>query len=95
MMLAPKPPSSAPPSAAAPPTSARPSTRVPTENSPQGPPQRSLVVWSVDDGLVAAIVRAAAIRDQARAAALLPRIALRTQLRRLAPVAPSNQFPLL
>jgi hypothetical protein len=50
--------------------------------------RRGLVVWIIDDGLVAALVRAAAIRDPARAALLacLPRIALlRAQLRRLTP----------
>lgn len=51
--------------------------------------QRGLTVWKVDDSFVGALFRAAAIRDPARAAALLARLPriplLRASLRRLAP----------
>ena len=62
--------------------------------------RRGVPVWTVDDSLAAALLGAAAIRDPARAAALLarlPRIALlRASLRRLTPPeAASRQLPLL
>jgi hypothetical protein len=62
--------------------------------------RRGLVVWTVSDGFVAAILGAAAIRDPARAATLLARLPLipllRNSLRRLAPLdAPARQLPLL
>lgn len=51
--------------------------------------RRGLAVWTVGDALVAALLGAAAIRDPARAAALLARLPmvplLRASLRRLAP----------
>jgi len=61
---------------------------------------RHLVVWTADDALVAALLRAAAIRDSARAAALLARLPtiprLRTSLRPLAvPEVPARQLPLI
>ena len=50
---------------------------------------RGVVVWRADDALVAALLGAAAVRDPARAAALLARMPaiplLRASLRRLAP----------
>ncbi len=60
--------------------------------------RRGLVVWTVGDALVAALLRAAAIRDPARAAALLARLPviplLRSSMRRL--VSPDRrQLPLL
>ncbi len=60
--------------------------------------RRGLVVWTVGDALVAALLRAAAIRDPARAAALLARLPviplLRSSVRRL--VLPDRrQLPLL
>ena len=67
---------------------------------PQQAARRGLVVWTAGDGLVAALLRAAAIRDPARAAALLarlPRIAiLRASLRRLVPHdIQARQLPLI
>ncbi len=60
--------------------------------------RRGLVVWAVGDGLVAALLGAAAIRDPARAATLLARLPvialLRALLRRLAP-PDTRQLPLL
>lgn len=60
--------------------------------------RRGLAVWTAGDALVAALLRAAAIRDPARAAALLARIPviplLRSSLRRLAP-PDRRQLPLL
>ncbi len=60
--------------------------------------RRGLVVWTVSDGLVAALLGAAAIRDPARAAMLLARLPLipllRASLRRLAP-PDERQLPLL
>lgn len=60
--------------------------------------RRGLVVWAVGDGLVAALLGAAAIRDPARAATLLARLPvialLRASLRRLAP-PDTRQLPLL
>jgi len=60
--------------------------------------RRGLVVWTVGDGLVAALLGAAAIRDPARAATLLARLPviplLRASLRRLAP-PDTRQLPLL
>jgi hypothetical protein len=60
--------------------------------------RRGLAVWTVGDALVAALLRAAAIRDPARAAALLARLPviplLRGVIRRL--VSPDGrQLPLL
>lgn len=61
--------------------------------------RRSLAVWLVDDHLVAGLLGVAAIRDPARAAALLARMRLvsawRAQLRRLVPADPARQLPLL
>jgi hypothetical protein len=67
---------------------------------PQQAARRGLVVWTAGDGLVAALLRAAAIRDPARAAALLARLPgiplLRASLRRLAPHdAQARQLPLI
>jgi hypothetical protein len=67
---------------------------------PQHAARRGLVVWAAGDGLVAALLRAAAIRDPARAAALLARLPgiplLRSSLRRLAPQdAQARQLPLI
>jgi hypothetical protein len=60
--------------------------------------RRGLPVWTVGDALVAALLGAAAIRDPARAAALLARLPvvplLRSSLRRLAP-PDARQLPLL
>ena len=60
--------------------------------------RRGLVVWTVGDGLVAALLGAAAIRDPARAATLLARLPviplLRASLRRLAS-PDTRQLPLL
>ncbi len=60
--------------------------------------RRGLPVWMVGDALVAALLGAAAIRDPARAAALLARLPvvplLRASLRRLAP-PDARQLPLL
>jgi hypothetical protein len=60
--------------------------------------RRGLAVWTVSDALVAALLGAAAIRDPARAAALLARLPavplLRGSLRRLAP-PDARQLPLL
>jgi len=59
---------------------------------------RGVAVWTVGDALVAALLGAAAIRDPARAAALLARLPvvpfLRASLRRLAP-PDARQLPLL
>ncbi len=62
--------------------------------------RRGLAVWTVSDGLAAALLGAAAIRDPARAATLLARLPLipllRNSLRRLAPPdAQVRQLPLL
>jgi hypothetical protein len=62
--------------------------------------RREIVVWSADDALAAALLRAAAVRDPARAAALLARLPriplLRASLRRLVPPgALARQLPLL
>jgi hypothetical protein len=61
--------------------------------------RRGLPVWLADDGLVASVLRAAAIRDPARAAAVLARMPgippLRARLRRLEPPASGSQLPLL
>jgi len=67
---------------------------------PQQAARRGLVVWTADDGLVAALLRAAAVRDPARAAALLARLPtiplLRAALRQLAPQdAQTRQLPLI
>jgi len=61
--------------------------------------RRGLAVWLVDDQLVAGLLGVAAIRDPARAAAVLARMwlvaAWRAQLRRLVPTDPARQLPLL
>jgi hypothetical protein len=62
--------------------------------------RRGLAVWKADDSLVAALFRVAAIRDPARAAALLARLPgtpfLRPWLRRLVPPgAQAHQLQLL
>lgn len=62
--------------------------------------RRGLVVWTVSDAFVAALLRAAAIRDPARAAALLGRLTfiplLRGSLRRIGSVAAHpQQLPFL
>jgi hypothetical protein len=62
--------------------------------------RRGLTVWTANDGLVAAVLGAAAIRDPARAAAVLARLPriplLRAHLRRLTPpCAPARQLPLI
>ena len=61
--------------------------------------RRSLAVWLVDDQLVAGLLGVAAIRDPARAAAVLARMRLvaawRAQLHRLVPADPARQLPLL
>jgi hypothetical protein len=62
--------------------------------------RRGIVVWNADDALAAALLRAAAVRDPARAAALLARLPriplLRASLRRLvSPSAVARQLPLL
>lgn len=61
--------------------------------------RRGLEVLLVDDAVVSAILQAAAIRDAARAAAVLARFpvvpVLRAQLRRLAPEHRGTQLPLL
>jgi hypothetical protein len=61
--------------------------------------RRGLPVWLADDHLVAGLLSVAAIRDPARAAALVARIRLvsawRAQLRRLVPASPARQLPLL
>ncbi len=61
--------------------------------------RRGLAVWLADDQLVAGLLGIAAIRDPARAAAVLARMRLvpawRGQLRRLVPVDPARQLPLL
>ncbi len=70
------------------------------ETLPAQAARRGLSVWTVDDGLVAALLAAAAIHDPARAAAVLARLPriplLRARLRRLTPpCAPAHQLPLL
>lgn len=61
--------------------------------------RRGLSVLLADDQLVAGLLGVAAIRDPARAAALLARMRLvpawLAQLRRLVPVDPARQLPLL
>lgn len=62
--------------------------------------RRGVPVWTVDDALGAALLGAAAIRDGARAAALLARLPriplLRASLRRLMPPGQTgSQLPLL
>ena len=61
--------------------------------------RRGLVVWLADDQLVAGLLAVTAVRDPARAAALLARMRLvltwRLQLRRLEHVDPARQLPLL
>ncbi len=60
--------------------------------------RRGLVVWTVGDALVAALLRAAAIRDPGRAAALLARLPVIPLLRGSIPrlVSPDRrQLPLL
>ncbi len=58
-----------------------------------------LAVWLAPDELATALFGVAAIRDSARAAALLARLRLvahwRPALRRLTPAAPDRQLPLL
>ncbi len=66
--------------------------------TPMQAARRGLAVWTASDALVAAILRAAAIRDPARAAAVLARLPviplLRSSVRRL--VLPDRrQLPLL
>jgi hypothetical protein len=60
--------------------------------------RRGLSVWTASDALVAALLRAAAIRDPARAATLLARLPviplLRGAIRRLVP-PDGRQLPLL
>jgi hypothetical protein len=61
--------------------------------------RHGLAVWLADDQLVAGLLGVAAIRDPARAAAVLARMRLvpawRAQLRRLLPADPARQLPLL
>lgn len=61
--------------------------------------RRGLAVWVADDQLVAGLLGVAAVRDPARAAALLARMRLvptwRGHLRRLTPAAPARQLTLL
>jgi hypothetical protein len=61
--------------------------------------RRGLAVWLADDQLIAGLLGVAAIRDPARAAAVLARMrvvsAWRAQLRRLVPADPAQQLPLL
>lgn len=61
--------------------------------------RRGLSVWLADDQLVAGLLGVAAIRDPARAAAVLARMRLvsawRAQLRRLVTADPARQLPLL
>lgn len=61
--------------------------------------RRGLAVWLADDQLVAGLLGVAAVRDPARAAALVARMRLvpawRAQLRRLVPSDPARQLPLL
>jgi hypothetical protein len=71
-----------------------------TDVLPAHAARRGVPTWMVDDGLVAALLAAAAIRDPARAAAVLARLPgiplLRASLRRLTPPgAPACQLPLL
>jgi hypothetical protein len=69
-----------------------------TDLLPSHAVRRGLAVWTVSDGLAAALLGAAAIRDPARAAALLARLPfiplLRASLRRLPP-PDARQLPLL
>lgn len=68
------------------------------ELTPVQAARRGLAVWTAGDALVAALLRAAAIRDPARAAALLARLPaiplLRSSIRRLVP-PDRRQLPLL
>ena len=61
--------------------------------------RRGLIVWLADDQLVAALLAIAAVRDPARAAALLARLrvvsAWRPLLRRLPPADPAHQLRLV
>lgn len=61
--------------------------------------RRGAPVWLADDALVAALLGVAAVRNPARAAALVARLRLapawRGQLRRLAPPADARQLPLI
>jgi hypothetical protein len=71
-----------------------------TDALPGHAARRGVPIWTVDDGFAAALLGAAAIRDPARAAALLARLPriplLRAYLRRLMPPgAPARQLPLL
>jgi hypothetical protein len=74
-------------------------TLVRTDTIAQRALAAGLVAWSVPVALVAAITRAAAITDPARAAAMLARLPripfLRPQLRRLATTVDPRQVPLL
>jgi hypothetical protein len=58
-----------------------------------------LVLWTVPDALISAILRAAVIADAARTAAVLARMPrvplLRSQLRRVVPSVTPTQVPLL
>lgn len=61
--------------------------------------RREVAVWVADDALVAALAAVAAVRDPARAAALVGRLrvvpAWRAHLRRLAPAVAARQLPLI
>jgi len=61
--------------------------------------RRGLTVWLADDQLVAGLLAIAAVRDPARAAALLARLRVlstwRPLLRRLAPADPAHQLRLV
>ena len=61
--------------------------------------RRGLAVWLADDALVGALLGVAAVRDPARAAALVARLRLvpawRGQLRRFALGADARQLPLI
>ena len=61
--------------------------------------RRGLTIWLADDQLAASLLGVAAVRDPARAAAILARMRLvpawRTQLHRLMPGQPARQLPLL
>jgi hypothetical protein len=60
--------------------------------------RRGLAVWVADDALVAALAAVAAVRDPARAAALVGRLravpAWRAHLRPLTPLPTARQLPL-
>jgi hypothetical protein len=60
--------------------------------------RRGLVVWVADDALVAALAAVAAVREPARAAALVARLrvvpAWRAHLRPLTPLPTARQLPL-